>query len=200
MNMVNDDVSFDLDNIDSALPKGVYSAFVDSIEYKPNKKRTGHFLLVTVSVNAPGTMFHGALIHSAMNVQHEMPITQAIGRRQLAAFLKACTLSGTGSPKLGEIKAACIGAPLRVKLEVDDDPKYGKTNVVKDWLVNDASSSPATNPSQQTRPQMPQTSSPPQTWQPQTQRPQEVAQQPIQQGVTQGGTPWGAPAAAPNWD
>lgn len=72
-----------------ALPPGEYEVIVTESDLRENSKGTGHFLAITLDVQAP-EQYRGRKLWNNITVSHQSAKAQEIGKQQLAQLVKAC--------------------------------------------------------------------------------------------------------------
>jgi len=108
-----------------AVPAGDYVVQVVSSEIKPTAAGTGEYLKLELEILGPS--HQGRKIFDQLNIRNESAEAERIGRAQLSAVCHAIgRLRITDSTQLH-------GVPMQIKVTVDDNPKYGKTNKVKGY-------------------------------------------------------------------
>lgn len=118
-NEVDDEDSFE------PLPAGDYEVMVKSVDEKPTKDNTGvylHFAYQVVSGK-----YANRVIFDNVNVKNNNVQAVTIGRKRLKTILKATGLLGRAHATSNDL----IGRRVMLNISIQEDPGYGKQNVVK---------------------------------------------------------------------
>lgn len=104
------------------LPAGWYTATINSAEVKATKSGTGRYIAVRYDITGPS--HEGRVIYANLNIENHNPKAEEIGRQQLRSLMEAIGLA-----KLTDTDQL-IGASVKIKLKVKNDPQYGDKNEV----------------------------------------------------------------------
>lgn len=116
----NEAVSFDY----SPVPPGRYTAEIVETEVRENKKGTGNYLYLQISIL--DKEYRGKKVFTNLTLNHDNEKAQKIGRGQLSSLCQAC-----GKVGMVEESASLWGIPFIISLGVEEGQDGVDRNTVK---------------------------------------------------------------------
>lgn len=141
-NQINLD-TLDLTSTDTGfpiLPAGLYEVAVTEMKFEPNKKGTGQNLKIKLALTNPTTDTSGKSINAGFPVNDLISLVISKNddgsikydpRKRLAEFQEG--VLGHKLPAFNPIEQY-LGQTCSVRLKVEDDAEYGKSNKVQRYV------------------------------------------------------------------